>query len=88
MAVTVHTCVPAEVGEAATQVSSHLDFWKYIKIEKKEIYQRLGEVSQMETLNCEKNCIQVNKVAAMLDVSYGSAHHIINGILEFHKVGD
>jgi hypothetical protein len=42
----------------------------------------------MAILNCEKNRVQVNEVAAMLDVSHGSAHHIINGILEFHKVGD
>jgi hypothetical protein len=40
----------------------------------------------METLNCEKNCVQLNEVAATLDVSHGSVHHIINGVLEFHRV--
>jgi hypothetical protein len=34
----------------------------------------------------ENSCVTVKEVAAMLDVSRGSAHHIVQDVLHFHEV--
>jgi len=35
----------------------------------------------------EENChVTVNEIAAHLDMSHGSAHHIVHDVLQFHKV--
>lgn len=54
----MYTWVPAARGEGGATYVPHLDFWKYTKTEKKkEMYQRLGAVSQMETLKLRGNRI-------------------------------
>ena len=35
----------------------------------------------------KENChVTVNEIAAHMDMSHGSAHHIVHDVLQFHKV--
>jgi hypothetical protein len=34
----------------------------------------------------ENRCVTVNEIAAHLDMSHGSAHHVVRDVLQFHKV--
>jgi len=39
-----------------------------------------------EAIVKENCCITVNEIAAHLDMSHGSAHHIVHDVLQFYKV--
>jgi hypothetical protein len=39
----------------------------------------------VETTMKENHCITVNEIAAHLDMSHGTAHHIVHDFLQFHK---
>jgi len=39
-----------------------------------------------ETIVKEEGRVTVNEIAAHLDMSHRSAHHIVHGVLQFHKV--
>jgi hypothetical protein len=43
-------------------------------------------ISEVECVIRENHHILVDEVAAMLDISHGSAHHIIHDVLQFHKL--
>jgi len=43
-------------------------------------------IAAVEAIVKENRCVTVNEIAAHLDVSHGSAHHIIHDVLQFHKV--
>jgi hypothetical protein len=43
-------------------------------------------ISKVESVIRENHHVMVDKVATMLDISSGSAHHIIHNMLHFHKV--
>jgi Mn-dependent DtxR family transcriptional regulator len=47
----------------------------------------LQAIAEAEHVIRDNRRIKVNEVAAMLDVSQGSAHHTIDDMLQFHKVG-
>jgi len=50
---------------------------------------RPGQAHQVVTPEAivKENCsVTVNEIAAHLDMSHGSAHHIIHDVLQFHKV--
>ena len=40
----------------------------------------------VEAIVKENRRVTVNKIAAYLDMSHGSAHHIVHDVLQFHKV--
>ena len=40
----------------------------------------------VEAIMKENCCVTVNKIAACLDMSHGSAHHIVHDVLQFDKV--
>jgi len=44
------------------------------------------DVAAVEAIVKENRRITVNEIAAHLDVSHGSAHHIVHDVLQFHKV--
>jgi hypothetical protein len=44
------------------------------------------ETAEAEHVIRENHCVKVAEVAAMLDVSHNSAHHIIHDVLQFNKV--
>jgi len=37
----------------------------------------------VEAIVKENRCVTVNEIATHLDVSHGSAHHIVHGVLQF-----
>jgi len=43
-------------------------------------------IAAVEAIMKESRCITVNETAAHLNMSPGSAHHIIHDVLQFHKV--
>jgi transposase len=43
-------------------------------------------ISEIERVIRENRRVMVDEVATMLDISHGSAHHIIHDVLQFHKV--
>jgi histone-lysine N-methyltransferase SETMAR len=43
-------------------------------------------ISEVEHVTKENRRVMVDEVVAMLDISHGSAHHIIHDVLQFHKV--
>jgi hypothetical protein len=43
-------------------------------------------IEAVEVIVKENCCITVNEIAAHLDMSDGSAHHIVRDALQFHKV--
>jgi hypothetical protein len=44
------------------------------------------EISEVERVIRENRRVTANEVAAMLDISHGPAHHIIQDVLQFHIV--
>ena len=40
----------------------------------------------VEAIVKENRRVTVNEIAAYLDMSHGSAHHIVHDVLQFHKV--
>ena len=43
-------------------------------------------IAAVEAIVKENRCVTVHEIAAHLDVSHGSAHHIVHDVLQFHKV--
>ena len=43
-------------------------------------------IAAVESIVKENRLVTVNERAAHLDMSYGSAHHIVHDVLQFHKV--
>ena len=43
-------------------------------------------IAAVEAIVKENRRVTVNEIAAHLDMSHGSAHHIVHDILQFHKV--
>ena len=43
-------------------------------------------IAAVEAIVKENRSVTVNEMAAHLDVSHGSAHHIVHDVLQFHKV--
>ena len=43
-------------------------------------------IAAVEAIVKENRRVTVNEIAARLDMSHGSAHHIVHNILQFHKV--
>ena len=43
-------------------------------------------IAAVEAIVKENRCVTVNEIAAHLDMSHGSAHHIVRDVLQFHKV--
>ena len=43
-------------------------------------------IAAVEAIVKENRCVTVHEIAAHLDMSHGSAHHIIHDDLQFHKV--
>jgi hypothetical protein len=42
-------------------------------------------IAAVEATVKENRCVAVNYIAARLDTSRGSAHHIVHDFLQFHK---
>jgi hypothetical protein len=42
-------------------------------------------IAAVEAIMKESHHITVKEIAAYLDMSHGSAHHIVDDILQFHK---
>ena len=43
-------------------------------------------IAAVEAIVKENHRITVNEIAAHLDMSHGSVHHIVHDVLQFHKV--
>jgi len=43
-------------------------------------------IAAVEAIVKENRLITVNEIAARVDMSHGSAHHIVHDVLQFHKV--
>jgi len=43
-------------------------------------------IAAVEAIVKENCCVTVHEIAACLDMSHGSAHHIFHDVLQFHKV--
>ena len=43
-------------------------------------------IAAVEAIVKEYRRVTVNEIAAHLDMSHGSAHHIVHDVLQFHKV--
>ena len=43
-------------------------------------------IAAVEAIVKENRFVTVNEIAARLDMSHGSAHHIVHDVLQFHKV--
>ena len=43
-------------------------------------------VAAVEAIVKENNRVAVNEIAAHLDMSHGSAHHIVHDVLQFRKM--
>jgi len=43
-------------------------------------------IAAIEAIVKENHHVTVHEIAAHLDVSHGSAHHIVHDVLQFHKV--
>jgi len=43
-------------------------------------------IAAVEAIVKENRRVTVNEIAARLDMSHGSAHHIVHNVLQFHKV--
>ena len=43
-------------------------------------------IAVVEDIVKENRCVKVNEIAAHMDTSHGSAHHIVHDGLQFHKV--
>jgi hypothetical protein len=42
-------------------------------------------IAKVEAIVKENRRVRVNEIAAHLDMSCGSAHHIVHDVLQFHK---
>jgi hypothetical protein len=42
-------------------------------------------IAAVESIMKENRRVTVNEIAAYLDMSHGSAHHIVRDFLQFHK---
>jgi hypothetical protein len=42
-------------------------------------------IAAVEAIVKVNHCITANEIAAHLDMSHGSAHHIVHDVLQFHK---
>jgi len=43
-------------------------------------------IAAVEAIVKENRCITVHEIAAHLNMSHGSAHHIVHDVLQFHKL--
>ena len=43
-------------------------------------------IAAVEAIVKENRRVTVNEIAAQMDMSHGSAHHIVHDVLQFHKV--
>jgi len=43
-------------------------------------------IAAVEAIVKENRCIAVNEIAAHLDVSHGSAHHIVHDVLQIKNI--
>jgi len=43
-------------------------------------------IAAVEAIVKENHCVTVHERVARLDMSHGSAHHIVHDVLQFHKV--
>jgi len=43
-------------------------------------------ITAVEAITKENRRVTVHEIAAHLDMSHGSAHHIVHGVLQYHKV--
>ena len=43
-------------------------------------------IAEVEAIVKENRRVTVNEIAAHMDMSHGSAHHIFHDVLQFHKV--
>jgi len=43
-------------------------------------------IAAVEAIVKDNRCVTVHEIAAHLDMSDGSAHHIVHDVLQFHKV--
>jgi len=43
-------------------------------------------IAAVEAIVKENRRVTVNEIAAHLDMSHGSAHHIIHDVMQFHKM--
>jgi len=43
-------------------------------------------IAAFEAIVKENRRVTVNEIAAHLDMSHGSAHHIVHDVLQFHKL--
>ena len=47
---------------------------------------RVEAITAVEATVKENRRVTVNEIAAHMDMSHGSAHHIVHDVLQFHKV--
>jgi len=45
-----------------------------------------NNIAAVDAIGKENRHVTVNQIAAHLDMSHGSAHHIVHYVLQFHKV--
>jgi hypothetical protein len=43
-------------------------------------------IAAVEAIVKENHCVRVHELAAHLDMSHGSAHHIVHDVLQYHKL--
>jgi hypothetical protein len=43
-------------------------------------------IAAVEAIVKENRCVTVREISAHLDMSHGSAHHIVHDVLQFHEV--
>ena len=43
-------------------------------------------IAVVEAIVEENRCVSVNEIAAHLDISHGSAYHIVHDVLQIHKL--
>ena len=43
-------------------------------------------IAAVEAIVKENLCVTVNEIPGYLDMSHGSAHHIVHDVLQFHEV--
>jgi len=43
-------------------------------------------IASVEAIMKENRRVAVHEIAAHLDMSHGSAHHIVHDVLQYHKV--
>jgi len=48
--------------------------------------QRVEAITAVKAIVKDNRRVTVNEIAAHMDMSHGSAHHIVHDVLQFHKV--